>query len=827
MTKKQKNGKQPVRLITTISLIILFIGLSGAIVNAQVSSVDSLEIEKLLEQSHGDLIKFKYDNAIKIAVIANDKSAELGYRDGVLNSSMILAEAYKYKADFPKALNYYLQVLSEFERINNPKELRYINIQLGELFYDWGVPEKALVYFENARKVLVNNSEENKISLLNRIAKTYIRLNQYQEALSTFQEVLVLQKKSQSEETINTLKSIASIYGQLNAYEKALVYNFEILEINKQQKDLVSTAVVLNTIGSMYKNLSDLPKSLEYYNAALEVNRQINNDGSNDNGIVSNLLNIGIINQSLGNYRSSIKNFNDALEIKKKRGTSVEIAVMNNYLASIHYSLSNYTDSKAHTLKAIELLENTSNKRLLATNQKRLADIFEKLGDYRNALESYEQYSILKDSILYHDQLRKEREKYKQYVIGSTEKESKLDIIDQELRELELKNEKTETEREKQEIQLQLRAKELQNASLKNSQLEGERELQLMRLQKEQLETQRQNQEIVLLEQKQDLQTAEIQKNELVEKERLKEIELQKTNLALQKSALEIGDTRQTYLVWTSLSFFIIFLLILIGYLVKQQDNKVLTSKNVEITEQKDTIEEINQELIELNEEKNDLIGIVAHDLKSPLNQIMGFLNIIKITSKEQSAEQQEYIANIDQSVQGLKNMVNKILDVNAIESQTENINLEKVHIEEILHETLIGFEPLAEKKNIVLKKELDKNVSKLELDGSFVKKVFTNLLSNAIKYSPLGQTVTIKLHENGKRVRTEFIDNGQGISANDMQKLFGKYHKLSARPTAGEDSTGLGLSIVKKYVEVMGGKVWCESVEGKGSNFIVEFEIG
>jgi signal transduction histidine kinase len=68
-----------------------------------------------------------------------------------------------------------------------------------------------------------------------------------------------------------------------------------------------------------------------------------------------------------------------------------------------------------------------------------------------------------------------------------------------------------------------------------------------------------------------------------------------------------------------------------------------------------------------------------------------------------------------------------------------------------------------------------------------------------------------------------EFLDQGQGISQADMKNLFGKYHKLSARPTAGEDSTGLGLSIVKKYVIALKGKVWCESEEGKGSNFIVE----
>lgn len=813
-------------LLTKIAIVIvLHIGLSSTITFAQLSEQDSLQIEDLIMQSHSELIKFKYDDAIKVATIANIKSSEKGYRDGVLNSSLILAEAYKYKADFPKALNYYLQVLSEFERINNPSELRFINIKLGDLFYDWGVPEKALIYFEKALKIKVVITEKSNIVLLNKIAETHIKLNHRAEALKYFQKILLLQKNSGRKNRLITLKRIALIYSQMDDYENALKYNFEILEINQQLNDSINTARVFNTIGTLYKNLNDLPKSLEYYYASLEVNRIINIDGNNDNSIVSNLLNIGVINQSLRNYRSSINNFNDALEIKKQRGTPVEIAVMHNYLASIHYSLSQYSDAKEHTLEAIELLENTDNKRMLATNQKRLAEIFKKLGDYRNALKSYEQYSILKDSILYHDQLLQEREKYKQYVIGSTEKESKLDIIDQEMKELEVRNERALIEQENQKIQLQLRAKELQNASLKNKQLEGEKELQTMKLKQKQSETQRQDQEIILLEQKRDLQAVELLKNELLEIERLNEIEFQKTNINLQNAALKASKSRQNFLFGMIGLFVVILVLILIGYRIKQRNNLLLTNQNIEITKQKDQIEGINEELLELNEEKNNLIDIVAHDLKSPLNQIMGFLEIIKITSNEQSVEQQEYITKIDQSAKGLKNMVNKILDVSAIESQTDNVSLEQVQLSELLLETINGFEPLASRKNISLKKDIGINESNSMLDKGFTKEVFTNLLSNAIKYSPLDKTVTVRLCENGEYIRTEFIDEGQGIGKEDMKKLFGKYRKLSARPTAGEDSTGLGLSIVKKYVEVLDGKVWCESEEGMGSKFIVEFK--
>ena len=98
------------------------------------------------------------------------------------------------------------------------------------------------------------------------------------------------------------------------------------------------------------------------------------------------------------------------------------------------------------------------------------------------------------------------------------------------------------------------------------------------------------------------------------------------------------------------------------------------------------------------------------------------------------------------------------------------------------------------------------------------------NLISNALKFSPSKRNVFIKITDEEEHVRISVKDEGPGIPDNEISDLFKKYHKLSPRPTGGEQSIGLGLSIVKKYVEVMQGKVWCVCENGKGSEFIVEF---
>jgi two-component system, sensor histidine kinase and response regulator len=111
--------------------------------------------------------------------------------------------------------------------------------------------------------------------------------------------------------------------------------------------------------------------------------------------------------------------------------------------------------------------------------------------------------------------------------------------------------------------------------------------------------------------------------------------------------------------------------------------------------------------------------------------------------------------------------------------------------------------------------------------DATFMHEIVENLISNAIKYSPHGKFVVVRVMRTLHAIRLEVQDEGEGISEEDMKKLFGKFVRLSARPTGGEHSTGLGLSIVKKMVEAMKGKVWCESELGKGAMFIVELPSG
>jgi signal transduction histidine kinase len=254
--------------------------------------------------------------------------------------------------------------------------------------------------------------------------------------------------------------------------------------------------------------------------------------------------------------------------------------------------------------------------------------------------------------------------------------------------------------------------------------------------------------------------------------------------------------------------------------------NETITSMHEQVQKQKDEIMQKNDELLNLNNEKNNLIGIVAHDLKSPLNQMKGLLSIIKLTSTTLDEETLQYVDMMESSTTRLTDMIGKILDVEAIDAKKVNVTIEQINLSEILREMVERFELSAKQKQLQLLSDVNVDIH-VSADRMYTEQVFENLISNAIKFSPPNKKIFVNLFKNDDKAIGEVKDEGPGITEEDKKKLFGKYQKLTARPTGNEISTGLGLSIVKKFVDAMNGEIWCESESGKGASFFVKLPLG
>lgn len=253
-------------------------------------------------------------------------------------------------------------------------------------------------------------------------------------------------------------------------------------------------------------------------------------------------------------------------------------------------------------------------------------------------------------------------------------------------------------------------------------------------------------------------------------------------------------------------------------HLQEERERKLLHDKNEELLS-------ANAQLQMLNMEKNEILGIVSHDLKNPIGGVRGLAELVRqgFAPPDQIPIIAEQIVHTSDR---MFDLVRNLLDINQLESGTMQFRQVVFDIALTVNFTIDSFANEAERKNITILTEISPEQHYVLADERAMTQVVENLISNALKYSPFGKTVYVRLSnqgtpENGDVVRCEIQDEGQGLSESDKGKLFGKFTRLSARPTGGEHSTGLGLSIVKRLVEGMNGKVWCESELGHGATFI------
>jgi len=235
-------------------------------------------------------------------------------------------------------------------------------------------------------------------------------------------------------------------------------------------------------------------------------------------------------------------------------------------------------------------------------------------------------------------------------------------------------------------------------------------------------------------------------------------------------------------------------------------------------------IEDKNQRLIELDQEKNEFLGVVVHDLKNPLSGIQAFSEEIKTNFEQLSkGEIIEFADLINDSSKRMFVLISNLLDINAIESGKFTLHFEQLEFLSIIKNILYIYQAPAHAKQITIQLNFNSDSYPIYADKNAVIQIIDNLISNAVKYSPWERTVFINIEEKQSILYCSVTNESIGLSEVEQYKLFQKFSKLSTKPTNGEHSTGLGLFIVKKLAESIHAEVWCESEQGKVT-FIVCF---
>jgi two-component system sensor histidine kinase/response regulator len=263
-----------------------------------------------------------------------------------------------------------------------------------------------------------------------------------------------------------------------------------------------------------------------------------------------------------------------------------------------------------------------------------------------------------------------------------------------------------------------------------------------------------------------------------------------------------------------------------VDYIMKPFNPEELTARvntHLKMKEMMVRLETQNKKLIELNNEKNHFLGIAAHDMKNPIFSISMLAKSIRDDKNINREDVEDFTNDIITTSDRMLLLIKDLLDINAIEQGLMKFNIESFDLLENLSSICDIYTQNANLKQIKLHFEPKNDSYIINSDRRAITQILDNLLSNAIKFSPFGKNIVLEILDFENKIQISVLDEGPGISSEDMLKLFGKFTKLSALPTADESSTGLGLSIAKQYVEALCGKIWCESILGQGAKFIFE----
>ena len=230
-----------------------------------------------------------------------------------------------------------------------------------------------------------------------------------------------------------------------------------------------------------------------------------------------------------------------------------------------------------------------------------------------------------------------------------------------------------------------------------------------------------------------------------------------------------------------------------------------------------------NKTLVHLNQEKSEFLSIVAHDLKNPLTAIMASGELMKEISDPMVLR--HMAGTVLTASERMHRLIKDLLDVNAIEEGRYASKMEPCEMGPLVTQIVEQNSVSAKKKQIGIRLGVHEGLI-ARTDEAATLQILDNLISNAVKYSPKNTTVHVHLVPEKDHALVLVRDEGPGISDEDQKKLFQKYSRLTARPTGGESSTGLGLSIAKRLAQVLGGDILCRSALGAGTTFTLRLPL-
>jgi len=708
------------------------------------------------------------DEALAYAVEAKsiakscDSIAELAF------ALQNLGDVFYYKEQFEKSRMYYDSALLLFRKTGDLRNIatNYYNISL--IFQNDNDSDSALMYNNLALQYFDSINDQPNVSLiLYNIGYIYDDLGKNIKALEYYKRSLKISDSLNDEyEIASTYNTIGLLYYDWGDFENALINYQHSLSMMEKLNDKKGMSQVLNNIGILYYDLGEKEKALENYKASMKLEKEI---GKNSD-LGSSYNNIGIIYSDMNENKKAMKYYLKSLELAKQHNDDAAIATAYNNIGELYSSEGKYLEAVKLLEKALAIERKNGIPEDLAIGYNTIGGFYHKMGKQAEALKYADSSirlaqminapDIMKDDYLLFHKIYKSLGNYK----------TALDyyVKFHELRDS-LYNENS--------------YRKILNMQFKYEADKHEKELELLN-----------------------------------SKNKLHLLELENKKIVLNRQRIVIHIAVGAFVI-----IFVVALLLYIQFRQKKKAIVLLDKKNKEIMEQRNEIIRAKEQAEESDRLKTIFLSNISHELRTPLNGILGFAEILQ--KELTDPVYQEMSEAIYYSGKRLLDTLNSIIDLSVIESNELELFITDINLVELIKERTLLFKVATSKKGLGITSRCESESINIISDPKLLTNLLNNLIDNAVKYTKEGG-ITIEAgtcnDDEKYAVWIKVADTGIGIPENRLEHIFDRFTQVSEGHNREYEGAGLGLTLCKKYIDVLQGKITVKSKLGEGSEFTI-----
>lgn len=648
-------------------------------------------------------------------------------------------------------------LLSQLSNSKNDTDKIDVYIKLGEL-QSFSNPKSSIVYFNQALQL------SKKIDNYYFTAKSYKAIgnfyfdkSDYDKALYNFKLAQIHYEKSGSMvELSGAYNNIGNVYLSQNLYSKAYEFFINALKIAEKSNYLKGVSSAYNNIGLIYEERGDDKKAIDFYNKSLQIATQLNDK----QGVSAVNTNIGNIYAEENRFHLATEYYLKSLKIDTELDDKYGMIICYNNIGEVYFKQGLYSKALEYYDLGLELGHETGNKTMLAMLYLNKANLSLSSNDQEKAT------SLSLESLKY---------------AKSTNELFAQSLVYDLLSKIALAKEEYKNAFEYQNT------KNLLTDSLANQ----DKYLKLRELD-------------ILFE----------------SEERSQEIK----NLSESNRENEIKISNQRLLIYGFI--FLIFITVIFSFILLKQNrekiklNTLLSLNNIKIEEKNKEIVAQHKDLQKVNETKDRFFSIIGHDLKNPLNSIIGFSELLHERIDQYDSEKiKKYLAIIHDTAQRSNELLENLLNWALTQGKSVTYNPEKISLKNKIEQVFGLLKAQAEKKNITLQSNFSMNCVVLA-DNNMLYTILRNLISNAIKFSNANSEINVLVIPKDEFCEITVQDKGVGISEKDIDLLF-DFNSRGQLEKKKHSGSGLGLILCKEFIEKCGGTIYVKSKLNEGSEFI------